>query len=154
MQASAWEMAGLGASRQRGILGIMSEANVEVVRSIYRAWTEGRSAAPWIEKDLEYVNPPDAVETGVKHGRRHLATIRDVYPELRIEPERFIDAGEDIVVIGTIRGRGRGSGLETRWQQGYIWTVRDGKAVRFRWFSDPQQALTAAGLADQDPSAD
>ena len=42
----------------------MSEQNLSVVRRIYEAWAEGRSAAPLIERDLEYVNPPDAVEPG------------------------------------------------------------------------------------------
>jgi ketosteroid isomerase-like protein len=127
----------------------MSEENVEVVRRIYEAWADGRSAAPLIEKNMEYVNPPDAVEPGIKHGRRYLGAIRDVYPELRVEPERFIDAGDDVVVIATIRGRGRGSGLETQWRQGYIWTIRGGKATRFKWFSDPDHALKAAGLASR-----
>jgi len=27
-----------------------------------------------------------------------------------------------------------------------VWTVRDGKAVRFQWFNDPAEALAAAGL--------
>jgi ketosteroid isomerase-like protein len=114
-----------------------------------------RSAAPFIEKDLEYVNPPDAVESGTKHGRNYLAKIRDVYPDLRFDTERVIDAGgDDVVVIATIHGRGRGSGLETQWRQGYIWTIRGGKAIRFRWFSEPHAALEAAGLSEQDVHAD
>ena len=56
-------------------------------------------------------------------------------------------ADESWVVIARIRGRGRASGLEMDWHQGYIWTVRDGKAVRFRWFNHPADALAAAGLA-------
>ena len=31
-------------------------------------------------------------------------------------------------------------------RQGYIWTFREGKAVRFRWFNDPEEALRAAGV--------
>jgi|SRR5436190_20597781 len=126
----------------------MSESNVEVVRAIYEAWAEGRSAAPFIDKELEYVNPPDAVEPGTKRGRHYLAKIRDVYPELRVEPERYIDAGDDVVVVAKIRGRGRGSGLETQWSQGYVWTIEDGKAIRFRWFNDPGEALEAAGITE------
>ena len=127
----------------------MSQENVELVRAIYDAWSDNRSAAPFIDKDLEYVNPPDAVEPGTKRGRHYLAKIRDVFPELRFEPERFIDAGDDVVVIAKILGRGK-SGLETRWNQGYIWTINKGKAVCFRWFNDPTEALEAVGLSEQD----
>jgi ketosteroid isomerase-like protein len=65
-----------------------------------------------------------------------------------VEPERFIDGGGDVVVIARITGKGKGSGLDIDWRQGYVWTVRDGKAVRFRWFTKPEQALEAAGLSD------
>jgi ketosteroid isomerase-like protein len=67
---------------------------------------------------------------------------------VRVEPERFIDGGADVVVIARITGKGKGSGLDIDWRQGYVWTVRDGKAVRFRWFTKPEQALEAAGLSD------
>jgi ketosteroid isomerase-like protein len=125
----------------------MSRENVEIVRAIYEAWSENRSAAPFIERDLEYVNPPEAVEPGTRIGRKYLAAVQDVYPDFRAEPERFIDAGDDVVVIATIRARGVRSQAATEQRQGYVWTVRDGKAIRFRWFNDPRQALEAVGLS-------
>lgn len=125
----------------------MSLENVEVVRRIHAQWAAGRSAGELIDPDIEYVNPPYAVEAGVKRGRRTLAAIRDVYPDFRFEPEEFRDVGEEVVVIGIGRGTGA-SGVEAQWRQGYVWTVRDGRAVRFRWFSDPQEALRIVGLAE------
>jgi hypothetical protein len=125
----------------------MSEHNVEVVRTIYRLWSEHRSARHLIDPDLEYVNPPYAIESGTRRDRRALTSIREVYPDFRVEPERFVDAGEDVVVIGTARGTSA-SGLEAQWRQGYIWTVRDGLAVRFRWFNQPSEALDAVGLTE------
>jgi len=132
----------------------MSQENVEIVRAIYEAWSESRSAAPFIERDLEYVNPPEAVEPGTRIGRRYLAAVQDVYPDFRIEPERFVDAGDDVVVIASIRGRGVRSQAVADQRQGYVWTLRDGKAIRFRWFNDPRQALEAVGLSEQDAHAE
>jgi uncharacterized protein len=120
-------------------------ANVELVRSIYALWSKSESASHLIDPDIEYVNPPYAVESGVRRGRGALGRIREVYPNFRVEPERFLDAGEHVVVIGVARGTSA-SGIEANWRQGYVWTVRDGKAVRFRWFSDPAEALQAVGL--------
>ena len=125
----------------------MSAANVDVVRAIYDAWAEGKSARDFIDDDVEYVNPPYAVEPGTVRGRKAFGRIRDVYPEFRLEPERYIDAGDDVVVIAKAHGRGA-SGLETQWRQGYVWTVRNGVAVRFRWFNDPREALEAAGVRE------
>jgi uncharacterized protein len=131
----------------RDTASAVSEDNVELVRSIYRAWATNESARHLIDPELEYVNPPYAVEAGTRHDRGALREIREVYPDFRVEPQRFLDAGEDVVVIGIARGTSA-SGLEAQWRQGYIWTVRDGRAVRFRWFNDPDEALEAVGLRE------
>jgi ketosteroid isomerase-like protein len=47
-----------------------------------------------------------------------------------------------------MRGRGSGSGVEVENRHGSVWTIRDGKAVRFEWFSEPDEALEAAGLRE------
>ena len=61
-----------------------------------------------------------------------------------MEPERFVDAGQDVVVIATVRGTSL-SGVTAQWRQGYVWTIRAGKAIRFRWFNHPNEALEAVG---------
>jgi ketosteroid isomerase-like protein len=125
----------------------VSRANVEVVRSIYAAWLAGNSAAEWIDEDVEYVNPPDAIEPGTRRGRAAFRGIRDAYDDLRIEPREFLEAGGDVVVIAKLYATGRGSGVPIEWDHGYIWTIEDGRAIRFRWFNNPAQALAAAGIA-------
>jgi ketosteroid isomerase-like protein len=62
--------------------------------------------------------------------------------------ERFIDVGDRVVVIATMRGRGAGSGVEVENRHGSMWTIRDGKAVRFEWFHEPAHALEAVGLSE------
>jgi ketosteroid isomerase-like protein len=125
----------------------MSQENVELVRSIYDAWAEGRSARAFIAEDVEYVNPPDAIEPGVLRGRRSFARIRDAYDEVRVVPQRYVEAADDVVVIAKLEVGTRGLNTETT--QGYVWTVRDGQAVRFRWFNDPAEAFAAVGLQPQ-----
>jgi ketosteroid isomerase-like protein len=124
----------------------MSEAAVEIVRRIYEAWREGRSARALIHSEIEYINPPYAVEPGTRRGPDSFARIRDVYEDVRVEPYEFINAGEVVVVLATVHGTGRESGVPVEWNQGYIWTVEGGKATRFRWYNDPAQALEAAGV--------
>jgi ketosteroid isomerase-like protein len=125
----------------------MSRENVELVQAIYDAWARNASARDLIDPDIEYVNPPYAVESGTRKGRGALAKVREVYPDFRVEPERFIDAGDNVVVIGTARGTSA-SGVKAEWRQGYVWTVRDGKATRLRWFNDPDEALEYMGLRE------
>lgn len=132
----------------------MSERNVEIVRRILEVWGEEGSPVPsgLLDPEIEWVNPPDAVEGGVRRGIHafELATqsVEETFSGPRLEIERMSAAGEDVVVIATLHGRGAGSGAEVARRQGYVWTIRDGRAVRFRWFNDPREAFEAAGLAD------
>ena len=123
----------------------MSRETVEVVRAIYAAWESGEPVEDLVAPDLEYVNPPYAVESGTTRGRDSLDGVRDVYPDFRVEVEAFIDAGDKVVMIGTASGTAA-SGVHMVWRQGCVWTVEDGKAVRFQWFNEPDEALEAAGL--------
>lgn len=123
----------------------VSAEDVEVIRTIYELWGRGERAGHLIDPELEYVNPDYAVEAGTRTGRGALGRIRDVYPDFRVEPERFIDAGGRVVVIGVAHGTST-SGVDVTWRQGYIWEVRDGRAVSFHWFNDPAEALAAAGV--------
>ena len=125
----------------------MSQENVELVRSIYELWSSGQTASHLIDPDLEYINPSYAVESGTRHTRSALGTVREVYPDFRVEPERFVDAGEQVVVTGVARGKSA-SGVEAQWRQGYVWTVRDGRAISFRWYNDPAEAFEAVGLVE------
>ena len=125
----------------------MSDENVALVRRIYAAWDREESARDFISEDVEYVNPSYAVEPGVRRGRASFRALRDTYDEFRLSVERVVDAGgEDVVVLARYSALGRGSGVRIEGEQGYVWTVRDGQAVRFRWFQSHREALEAAGV--------
>ena len=126
----------------------MSQKNVELVRCIYDAWDRKESARDFIAADLEYVNPSYAVEPGTRHGRKSLAVVRGTYEDFEIKVERIIDAGDETVVLAQFTGSGSVSGVPVEGEHGYVWTVRDGLAVRFQWFQSHREALEAAGLSD------
>jgi ketosteroid isomerase-like protein len=130
----------------------MSLENVEVVRHIYGAW--GKDGTPvgsgLLDPDIEWVNPPDAVERGTRQGLDAFgaaaASVSDTFEGVGVDIDEMLDAGDRVVVLATLHGRGRGSGADLERRQGYVWTVRDGKAIRFEWFTTPDDALRAAGL--------
>jgi ketosteroid isomerase-like protein len=125
----------------------MSQENVELIRRIYDAWGRKESARNFIAADLEYVNPSYAVEPGTRHGRKSLAVVRGTYEDFEIEVESIIDAGDETVVLAHYTASGPGSGVPVAGEHGYVWTVRDGLAVRFQWFRSHGEALEAAGLS-------
>ena len=126
----------------------MSEENLVLVRQIYDAWDRNASARDFIAEDVEYVNPSYAVERGTRVGRKSFAVVRDTYEDFKIRVERFIDAGgDDVVVLARYTASGTASGVRLEGEHGYVWTLRDGQAVRFRWFSSHAEALEAAGIS-------
>jgi ketosteroid isomerase-like protein len=126
----------------------VSEQNLALVRRIYDAWDRNGSAREFIAEDVEYVNPSYAVEPGTRVGRKSFAVVRDTYEDFKIRVERFIDAGgDDIVVLARYTASGTVSGVPLEGEHGYVWTLRDGQAIRFQWFSSHAEALDAAGLS-------
>jgi ketosteroid isomerase-like protein len=129
----------------------MPESNLEIVKELYRRGEQdGSFPDELIADEIEWVNPPDAVETGTRRGREAfhaaLESTGEAFDQTTVEQEELIDAGDEVVLLCTWVVRGRGSGLERRQPQGHIWTLRDGKAIRFRWFNDQDEALKAAGI--------
>jgi uncharacterized protein len=135
----------------------MSQENLDTIRRIYAVWGEEGSpvSSGLLDPEIEWVNPPEAVEPGTRRGIEEFdtaaRTVADTFEEVGVEIERMMDAGERVVVIATLRGRGRGSGADVERRQGYVWTIREGKAVRFEWFNDPAKAMEAAGLREVAP---
>ncbi|MFL5824355.1 MAG: nuclear transport factor 2 family protein [Solirubrobacteraceae bacterium] len=125
-----------------------------IVRAIHEVLARGESPATLglLHADIEYVNPPGAVEPGTRRGiaayEDALRSMHEALEDVRIEVREIIDAGDQVVVLATFTARGRSSGAQRQHEDGYVWTVRDGKAVSFQWFNDPAKALEAAGLGE------
>src|SRR4051794_2055054 len=77
----------------------MSEENVKLVRCIYDAWSREESARDFIAADVEYVNPSYAVEPGTRRGRKSLSVVRGTYEDFKLQIDRFIDAGDEGVIV-------------------------------------------------------
>jgi len=58
----------------------------------------------------------------------------------------FHSGDDNVVVLAVFEASGTDSGVPLAGEQGFVWTVRDGQAVRFLWFNSHREALEAAGL--------
>jgi ketosteroid isomerase-like protein len=133
----------------------MSEENVAIVKRLYRGLEEhGVWPDEHLDEEVEWVNPPDAVETGTRRGReaflRASRSTGEAFDETQVVPQKWIDAGDQVVLLCDWVVRGRASGLERRQPQGHVWTLRDGKAIRFAWFNDQALAMNEAGIEPEE----
>jgi ketosteroid isomerase-like protein len=132
----------------------MSEENVErfhrLSRSIYE---EHRIAPEHLTEDVEWVNPDDAVEPGSRHGpdgfNDAIRSIFEGWDVSRFEPDKVFGKGDDLIALGRLRTQGR-SGVELSRPHAQIWTFRDGRLSRMRWFQTHEEALAAAGHPPSD----
>jgi ketosteroid isomerase-like protein len=133
----------------------MSQETVEIVRAFLDASslgdTETLMAAldPAIEWTPVMEDPDYRVHHGLDDVAAWLAEWTEVFPDMRWEAERILDAGDDVVVaLVRALGRGDATGADVG-SQAYavVLTVRSGKIVRIDE-SGTDPALKVVGLAE------
>ncbi len=135
----------------------MSKENVELVRRIWEAADRRDTDTvlslydPEVEIDLSGF-PVEAAERKLYRGHEGLRALfgewRETWANADSELIELIDAGEHVVSIYTYGARGRRSGLSVEERFASVWTIRDDKVVRVQWFTQPAEALEAAGLSE------
>jgi ketosteroid isomerase-like protein len=120
------------------------EDDVALVEAVYEAFARRDLAAllDVLHPQIEWIEPPgDWPFAGLHRGHEELlAAVLVRLPDdselLRTEPDEFLQAGEQVVVLGHHRGRSPGGGAPFEVPFAHIWTMRDGAAVRFRSYVD------------------
>lgn len=124
--------------------------NVGLCRAGYRSFAAGDIPAvlSLFADDLVWTTSDSIRFGGVYSGPRgageFFSRLPENYAELRVEPERFIDAGDTVVVTGRHRGRTvTGNPFDVPWA--HVWTWRDGKATSFTEHMDTAPVAQALG---------
>jgi len=78
--------------------------------------------------------------------RRMLADWDSDWEGLRLEHRKLHEKGDLVVAVGRFTARGRTSGVELDVPLGLLYRLREGKIVRVESFTEPDQALRAAGI--------
>ena len=130
----------------------VSAENIEVVRRLMAAFNERdveRMAAD-LSEDAELLPLRAQLEgkryRGVQGVRQMFADLDEDWEALRIEVDDLRDADERIAAVCRVQARGRVSGVELDVPMGFVWTFSGGKVVSARSYSEPDDALRAAGL--------
>jgi ketosteroid isomerase-like protein len=133
----------------------MSQTDVETLRTGYEAFNREdwdavfESAAP----DFELITADRVTNPGTYRGREEATQffqdLFEPFEEVTVEPERFVENGDQIVVLVLVSSRPSGSTAVVENRIGHLWTMRDGKAVRFQIFPERAKALEAIGIEEQ-----
>jgi uncharacterized protein len=132
----------------------VSEENVEVVTRAIDAFSRGDSGAfsGLTSPDIEWKVGLAAVEGEVFRGhegvRTYFERLGGAWSEFHFLADEYRDLGDTVVVLGRLRGFGRGGGVPVESPVGAVWELRDGKIWRLRAYLTHAEALRAAGLEE------
>jgi len=134
----------------------MSSENVELIKGIFSGFDGADSDAiremlPAViaeicDPEIEFVETPERVDAQTFHGHEGVLEAWnrwiDQWDEYDAEAESFEDHGDDVFVVAREQGRGR-SGATAEARLYLIFTIRDGKVLRYREFYDEDAARAA-----------
>jgi ketosteroid isomerase-like protein len=130
--------------------------NADLVREGTEAWNRGD-----YEATLELIDPaivwrPVTAWPGIQPEYRGYAGVRrfwdafrDPWEEITLDADEVRELDEHRVLTRShFRGVGRASGVATEAVLYTVWTILDGKLIRFEGFTDERAALDAADRAE------
>ena len=140
----------------------MSQENVELVEGIFAGTEIGDKRAllaalpeliaQFCDPDIEWIEDPQRPDSRVYHGhegvQQSFERWLEQWDEYGSEADRFIDCGDDVLVIAHEHARGRVSRANVSSRIYMAFTIRAGKIARYREFYDEHEALKAVDLAE------
>jgi ketosteroid isomerase-like protein len=136
----------------------VSQANVDLVRSIFAGWERGDfSSSDWAHADIEYViadEPGSETRIGVTAMAEAWREFLRSWQEYRVEADEYRRIDEErVLVLLKVFGRGKTSGLDlgtvaSERRGANVFHVRDGKVTRLATYFDKQRALADLGLTE------
>src|SRR5262245_7522145 len=132
----------------------MSEENVEIVRSWIDAFNRGgiEETLRYLDPEIEWTTAITYLKAGTYHGREGVrkwmqGAFAD-WESLQVEPERFIDAADQVVIPLQITAARGTTEPRAVFNFTTVAELQRGVIVRIRNYKDQAEALEAAGLSE------
>jgi len=127
------------------------QENVEIVRAWIDAFNRGgiEETMRYLDPDIEWSTTVTNLKAGTYYGhegvRQWMQGALADWESLRVEPERFIDAAEQVVIPLQITARAK-TGTPVVFNFTTLAELQRGMIVRIRNYTNRADALEAAGL--------
>lgn len=133
---------------------MLSQENLDIVRRVYDSLENPDASvrALWhpevdfdVSRDIFGAVVGGGRYRGVEGVRSWMLDLYAAWDRMDIDCEELIEAGEQVISVLRVRGRGRTSGIELEYHPAGVWTLRRRKIVRVVWFATRDDALEAVG---------
>lgn len=131
----------------------MSQSSQQVVQSMYDAFARADIPAllSTLDEEIDWRAPENLPHGGHFTGRdgvtQFFQGIGDRWESLTLEVEDVIDRGDRVVVLASAHGQLRATGEDAGYTAAHVWTLRDGRPIRFAETVDAPVTLPAATAA-------
>ena len=132
--------------------------NLDLVRSIYADLERGdigrvfQTASEWTHPEFELViadGPLAGSFSGVAEAEESVYAMLGTWEEFRFEADEYRELDDErVLVLEQRRGRGKGSGVETRTKAAGVVHFRDGKVTSLVMHWDRDSAHADLGLEE------
>jgi ketosteroid isomerase-like protein len=133
----------------------MSREDVEALRAVANSAAEGDATAWLRAMDPEVRVYPRSEEPGVRSlyegwdgVMEYMTNWYSQWEDYEVEPVKFLDAGDQVLVVLRERGRNARQEIEVEQEFSHSFRLRDGRIVEWRHYDSHDQALEALGLGD------
>jgi ketosteroid isomerase-like protein len=123
----------------------MALDNIEIVRRFIDLGVD--EALAYADPNVVWNPVEEAPATGHAAVRASLERWKGEWEDYELIPEEFAALGDHVLMTVTMRGRGRGSGIEVAGRLYDLFTLEAGKIVRMDQFSEESEAREAARRA-------
>jgi ketosteroid isomerase-like protein len=125
----------------------VAEANVEALQRGYEALNRGDLSVvlELLDPEIEWHEPEPSPDAGTHTGRdsfeHFFRSWIDSFYGFRVEPEQVVEREDKLIAVVHQSGRGRASGVQVDARLAHVWTVKDGRGIRWEAVADPEEAL-------------
>ena len=125
-------------------------SNTDTVRTTYDALARGDVPAVlgFLDPNIDWTEADGFPCAGTYHGPD--AVLQNVIMKLGTEwdgfsavPDDFVAEGDKVIALGQYSGKYKATGKSFRTHFAHVWTLRDGKAVKFQQYTDTAKVQEA-----------
>lgn len=126
----------------------MAQDNKQIITNLYAAFARRDLSAllQWIDPQIEITQTTELPWGGTFQGQQGLMSFAGKLLEnldSQVEMEELVESGDSVVAIGHTRGRVRANQKEFDVRAVHVWTLKDGKVIRFKAYIDTPKMLDA-----------
>jgi ketosteroid isomerase-like protein len=129
--------------------------NVRLVRAFYCAMSGGdwSAARNLLDPEITWVEPntPGLWFSGTHYGadsvfKKIIEAAYDKFDNFHVTIKKEFGVGDQVMALGSFHGRSKTTGLKLDARTAHVWTLREGKAIRFQAFHDALEWQVALGI--------